>query len=349
MSKLKIYMCSGVGDTRDSYAYWLDDTKTVSNTRAVNSLLARINELCAELDYMRMSQADQIRHFNDIDILVIALQFAKKYTGDNESLKRAGFIIQDFINEGKFSLQSTNDTERGDHLDSVYAAVCDTLARGATPKVSGDFVKWWLSFVIPNNRQGLTPTEQSRLESALKNPKGVGDSEAEFKRLYGDIGVYLYNASDYFLYTWIPADKVKRLPYFLRKKVDKQREVYRYVLQVFEALYGGEEDMRRILRTRIIAQCGHTPEDVVDVLLGSRGIGDFGISEIIMIIIIAVAATLAILSAIIQAVQNVLIAKYAVPENIEDGCPEETDWPAERKSNLIKIGAIGLLLYFLFK
>lgn len=349
MSKLKIYMCSGVGDAKDSYRYWLDGTDTVTNTRAVNTLLARINELCAELDYMQLTKEQQLAHFNDIDILVIALQFAKKYAHDTEALKRAGAAIQILIVNGNANFASLDDNERGRHLDDMYAAVDNYVSGTNYTQATGDFYKWWLQTIIPNNRQGLTIEQQFKLAKSLANQKGVGDSREQFKHDYGDIGVYLYDAADYFFYLYIPDSKAKKLPYFLRKKIRKQQEIYQYVKQVFTQLYGGEEDMQRIIRTRIIAQTGHTPEEAIDQLLGTRGIG---LSETIIatIIIIAAAAALAIIGAIINAVANVLVAEYAVPENIEDGCPDESDWPDDnRKTNLLKYGAIGLLLYYLFK
>lgn len=349
MSKLKIYMCSGVGDAKDAYRYWLDGTNTATNTRAVNSILARINELCAELDYMKLTPDQQLKHYNDIDVLVIALQFAKQFTGDNEALTKAGAVIQQLINDGEFNYKSLDDNERSSHLDTVFAAAGNSVHSNGAVSAAGDFYKWWLSFVIPNNRYGLPETKQQQLIQALK-PQNIGATEDDFKRDYGDIGVYLYNSADYFLYLWIPENKTARLPYFLKKKIRKQQEIYRYVSQVFTALYGGEEDMQRIMRTRIIAQTGHTPEEAIDQLLGTRGIG-LSESIIALIIIVAAAATLAILGALINAVTKVIVAEYAVPENIEDGCPEETDWPDsdETKQKLLKFGAIGLLLYFLFK
>ena len=266
-------------------------------------------------------------------------QFAKQFTGNNEALTKAGAVIQQLINDGEFNYKSLDDNERSGHLDTVFAAAGNSVHSNGAVSAAGDFYKWWLSFVIPNNRYGLPETKQQQLIQALK-PQNIGATEDDFKRDYGDIGVYLYNSADYFLYLWIPAAKEARLPYFLKKKIRKQQEIYRYVSQVFTALYGGEEDMQRIMRTRIIAQTGHTPEEAIDQLLGTRGIG-LSESIIALIIIVAAAATLAILGALINAVTKVIVAEYAVPENIEDGCPEETDWPDsdETKQKLLKFGA----------
>ena len=58
--KLKIYACSGIGETdKKTSAYWTDGTNSVSNTQAVNTLLAKINLAWAEYTNMRdLSQAD---------------------------------------------------------------------------------------------------------------------------------------------------------------------------------------------------------------------------------------------------------------------------------------------------
>ena len=50
---LKIYACTGfgVGTAPEQFNYWLDNTETITNTKAVNSLLAEINFLSAKLCY----------------------------------------------------------------------------------------------------------------------------------------------------------------------------------------------------------------------------------------------------------------------------------------------------------
>lgn len=349
MSKLKIYMCSGVGSARDDYAYWLDDTRTASNTRAVNTLLARINELCVELDYLELTAEERLARYNHIDLLIVALQAAKRYAGDDEQLRRAGYTIQHYINNGKFDFASTDDDERGAHLDSLCAAVLDSMHGVDSGESAGDFARFWLEVILPGNRYALSKDEQAKSKDFFES-KGVGDSLEQFKKDYGDIGEYLYKSGDYFLYLYIPESKVNTLPYFLKKKIKKQRELYEYVLRVFSSIYGEESDLQRIIRTRIVAQFKDTPENVVKKLLSTRGIGVLGVDDIIAIISLVLSVVLPIILALIEYAKNVMVAKYAVPANIDDGCPAETDWRTSGdNSALLKLGAIGLLLYVLIK
>ena len=351
MSKLKIYMCSGIGDTREEYAYWLDDTNTATNTCAVNSLLARINELCVELDYLELTPEEQLERYNMIDLLVIALQLAKRCKKDDAELERAGKILQQFINDGKFNSKSREDSERGSNLDRLFSSVMSALDSGSDPKVDGDFLVWWMESILPNNRCGLTPEQQEKSKEFLKEER-VGDSLDQYKKQYGDIGEYLYNASDYFLYLYIPEDKAKKLPYFLRKKIQKQQEVYNYVARNFKALYGNnQEDLERIIRTRIIAQTGKTPEAITNYLTSTRGIGVMGWDDILYIVIAAVAVTIALLQVIFEFCQNVIAIKYAEPQNIDDGLPElYKDWNQSSDNTKIwKFGIVAAVLYYIFK
>ena len=73
--KLKIYACSGIGDTGESriFDYWTDNTQTVSNTQAVNTLLALINMRVAEVGSLSLTQDEQAECLNDIDLYAISL------------------------------------------------------------------------------------------------------------------------------------------------------------------------------------------------------------------------------------------------------------------------------------
>ena len=343
-------MCSGVGATEDEYRYWLDGTSTASNTKAVNSLLARVNELCVEVDYLPLKPDAVLEHYNQIDLLVIALQFARRCQGDDTALARAGRLLQKYINDGAFTCEDTEDSGRSEHLDRVWDSLSTAFNRGEDSEVHGTFVRYWMESIVPNNRQALSPSEISASKAFFEN-KGVGDSADDYKRLYGDIGEYLYNSADYFLYLYIPEEKVAKLPYVLRTKVRKQREVYNYVRNVFTGLYGSENDLQRIIRTRIIAEMHQTPEEAVGKLLHSRGVGDFGISEIIALITLIASIVIPIITALLQYAQTVLQAKYAVPANIDEGCPEGEDWGSASTDNnkALKLGLIALVFVLLIK
>ncbi len=347
-------MCSGVGDVREEYEYWLDGTTTQANTRAVNTLLARINELCSEIDYLDLSTEAQIERYNRIDLLVLALQFCKRRLNDKD-LARAGRLLQQEINNGNLNLDSTDDNTRGNHLDNLFAGVDRAFSAGADSKAAGDFYDWWLQVIVPANRPALTDKEQARSIQFFAGEKQqpVGDAgEDRYKKMYGDIGVYLYNSAEYFLYLYIPEIKRPTLPYSLRKKIKKQQEVYDYCKRVFLSLYGSEDDMQSVIRTRIIAKYHEQPESVLEKLLMTKGIGfgDFGVAEIIALITAIASIVIPIIVALIGWARDVMVAKYAIPANIEDGCADEEDWrqPSDN-SKLVKFGLIGVLLLLILK
>ena len=79
--KLKIYACSGIGstDAQKRVGYWLDGTNTLSNTQAVNTLLARINEkYIAATRLTDIGKGEKIALLNDVDLLQVALEAAGK-------------------------------------------------------------------------------------------------------------------------------------------------------------------------------------------------------------------------------------------------------------------------------
>lgn len=349
-NKLKIYMCSGVGSPQDTYRLWLDGTNTATNTQAVNMLLVRINSLLVDLDYLPLSKAEQLQHYNDLDLYVIALQMAKQYAGQDAMLMRAGRVLQQFISDGKFNYQDITDSGRGDHLDSLHAAVNSAVSRGEGGQNDGEFIEWWNKAVIPYNRQGFTPQQQAQTKQfvATHAVSGVGD----INHPYGDITDYIYNSGEYFLYLFIPTTQAAKLPLFLQEKIKKQREVYDYVKKVFTSLYGTEDTLQELIRTNIKAQFKQEPEKVVSKLIATRGIGDFGVGEIIAIITLVISVVISVLEIVLNYCAQVTVAKYAIPENIEDGIAGADDWGDQNSGNkkkLLKVAAIIGVIYLILK
>lgn len=354
--KLKIYMCSGVGDAKGAYQYWLDGTNTLSNTMAVNTLLARINALCVRLDYQAgLTPSDRIELFNQIDILVCALQFARSCKGDNNALARAGRLIQQYINDQRFDCTDTTDDARAAHLDRVYADLAAAFADGKDSTASGSFISWWREKIVSSNRCALTSAQQSAGRKAIAKRAGVGSADEEEH----DIMYYIYNSGEYFLYLFIPEEDRKNLPYYLQEKIKIQQKTYDYVRRGYLATISeDEESLQQLIRANIIEQFkGSTPEAVVTKLLKKRGIGvamtaaTITVAEIISIIQLIITFVVGVLSVVFQYLGTVVQAKYAVPENINDGAPDDEDWVGATTGNnkLLLFGGIGLILYLLFR
>ena len=118
--RLKIYACSGIGDAQQSgeYQYWLDDTDTLENTQAVNSLLIKINgEWIKATCYRNLSKAKRLQALNLVDLYVVCLDAAKKYANNPDMLHKAGLVIGAMSSEGLFSCDSLNMNERDEYLD----------------------------------------------------------------------------------------------------------------------------------------------------------------------------------------------------------------------------------------
>ena len=100
---LKIYACSGfgIGTTPEKFDYWRDDTQTIRNTCAVNSLLADINLLAVKLQYEQLSEADALTALNLIDLYTVCLYAAETYSG--QDLVRFGDVIAAMIEQGAFT------------------------------------------------------------------------------------------------------------------------------------------------------------------------------------------------------------------------------------------------------
>lgn len=349
-NKLKIYMCSGVGAPKDAYKLWLDDTNTTTNTQAVNRLLITINALNVDIDYRDLTKKEYIEHYNQIDVYVIALQFAKKYAGDNDAMERAGRIIQKYINDGKFSSQAVEDDARAANLDMLYNAISSDFTDGKDSKASGEFIAWWMASIIPYNHVGLT-RDQITKSREFMHAQGVGAPQKD----YGDITQYIYDSGQYFLYLFIPTEQAQKLPLFIREKIKIQRKTYDYVKETFVALYGTEQELQTLIRTNIIEHFKHTPEEAIAKLLKSKGISgaepiSWTIEAVIMLVSLILSIVMSVLQVVLQYCATVEAARYAVPENIEDGCPEGDDWKTTVDgSKLIKFGVIAAIVLLILK
>ena len=74
--KLKIYACSGIGstDAQEPSGFYTDGTSMLSNTQAVNTLLARINCLYIEANSLKgLSKEDRIDLLCEVDAYSEAL------------------------------------------------------------------------------------------------------------------------------------------------------------------------------------------------------------------------------------------------------------------------------------
>lgn len=329
--QLAIYACSGVGDGEErTLQYYLEGTNTLTNTQAQNMLLLYINEQYTALQHLCKTDEERALCLNRMDLYAVCFYFSVQYKQDQQRLANVGYILNEYIENGKLSISSV---KIADH-DVQVGAIIDLVEAYDQTKVvqrNTTFTSWYNRVVASRNFTGLTAEQQEQGEAALKNGAVSGD--------YGDISKYLNDAGEYFLYLYFTDEQIKKLGSRFRIKAKKQQEVYNYCKRIFVQLYGTEDDMKRIIRNGIIQRFNATPEEVVDSIMNRTGTGE-GVGElavtVAVAIVLAVATVVALaIAGVINAVQAVQVAKYTVPTDTDSGVPSDEldDWVNSKKSS----------------
>lgn len=323
---LKIFACSGLQQSTDGTRsqFETEGTVAVDNTQAMNSLLAKINLCATTIRKIKMSEADLIESYNLLVLYSVCFHFARLYRNDTETLKALSGIFASVYNAGMFFSTSTNAAERETMVNDIVEKMENMLASGHI-YIETQEAAWWNANVTNKNKVGLSPEVREKIS-------GIG---ATIKEDYGELNKYLYDGGTYFLYLFMTEQQLSKASYAIRKKSKKQAEVYNYCKNCFckeyGGVYGSEEDMINIIRAGIIEDFGETPEHVVaDILSGNGGskeqVGAVSAIVIAAIITAVTSLVLGVITAVCGYAAQVAVAKYTVPENIEDGMANEEDW-----------------------
>lgn len=366
--KLKIYACSGIGETPAGrkWEYWTDNTVTVRNTQAVNTLLALINEKYTELAFLRTLTDEQaIKNLNAIDLYVVCLDAAQRLSEQPDQLHLAGVAISVMYSEGAFSSNVLDEAERDRNLDQLITTARQKQAAAGWIKSPDEkFMSWWSQYVDALNKVGLSDEEQEIVTDALDAAKVSGIGASDYNE-NADLAKYLNNAGEYFMYRYFTEEQLASLPRVFTTKKKQQDKIYNYCKGLFTQTYGTQDAMDRIIRSKIIEQSGDTPENVCATIADSKrkvaGIGVITVAEIITIITsIVVPVVVAIIGAICDAVAKKNADKYAAINQmaIDGGVPNEEDLKGIDYSslktsslgggNLGMLAAGGVLLFLLF-
>lgn len=362
---LKIYACSGldlsahknIGSTTPEFNYWLDNTQTITNTVAVNNLLADINLLFVQLMYYNLSKEEILHALNLIDLYVVCLQFAKQYHG--EQLSIAGNIIAAMVAENKFYYESFNNKERDDNLDLLIELAEQRFTIGYSETVNTTFRDWYKTNIEDGDYCGLTPEQQSASENYMASISGIGDVEVS-----EDPSKNLVNSSSYYLYLYMQQKTAKKAGAVVNWKRNKQKEVYDYILAGYGQVYGGKAGVDKLISIGITKKFEKSPEEVIEDLTNTKAQG-IGITfEAFMAacakIIEVVGAILVLLKFVLGWVGSIITTVYAVPPNAEDATPgldgedlEELKKSLEKNNTdtdkLLKYGVIGIGIAFILK
>lgn len=368
-NKLKIYACSGIGNAEYSdkpIAYWTDNTNTISNTQAINTLLARINLLNISVSRLQgVTPEQRIEYLNNIDMLCVCLDAAKRFKDDNEGLEYAGGVIYKMMSDDMFAFDNLNTDARDTHLDELIAYANEQYNdRTPIANINPEFMQWWNETVVSRNKVGLNFGQQQNARRALKKAaetiKGIGANDVW--KSNEELAEMLTNSGTYFLYTYFTADQLKKLPRIFAERRINQLETYNYCKSMFVGIFGSEDEMQDIIRAGIILEFKEEPESVCeDIVSGKRqisGIGSLTVTAIVTIVTAVLSFLGALITSICDCIKETNIAKYGAldKEVIEEGVPNPEDFDGIKfdgnkkdNSKLLTIAAIGAGLLLLLK
>ena len=375
--RLKIYACSGIGEAKSDYIYWTDNTDTISNTQAVNTLLVRINSLYTRITYLHgISDKERIQALNEIDMYCVMLDAAKRFKNDEKMLYHAGEVISVMDQDGAFDFDSLDNTERDQHLDGLLSRAAEMYGDETIKSEDLAFMADWKDQIIARNKVGLDAEQQNTTKKAMakavKGVKGIGAANEAWMQ-DKEISKYLTKAGTYFLYLYFTKDQLAKLPAVFAKKQKYQQRIYNYCKAYFVDVYGSEKDMQEIIRNGIIQDIQAEPEVFCEeVAAGKRtmvngvGISEFlfwlGVKGFIALISVIAGALVGIVAAICDCVYKSNVKKYAAMESsiVDGGVPDPEDYDGldfsgsalgggSSKSKWLPVALVGAAALLLFK
>ena len=245
------------------------------------------------------------------------------------------------IHDGMFEYDELDAQKREAHLEELIDKFREYMNDGQPIAYSDQaFAIWWNKTIMARNQVGLTEAEQEATRKTLKKRasqiKGIGKIDPNWQN-DPNINNYLLNAGEYFLYTYLTEDQLKRVPAVFTIKKNYQNRVYNYCKAYFTAQYGSEEEMRSIIRAGIIktfeaepeaicrgiAESGKDPEQVNGWLVTT-----FGVAGTIKIIAIVATIVISIVAAICDCIYKSNVEKYAaISKSVQQsGNPEKGDY-----------------------
>ncbi len=349
---LKIYACTGfgVGTAPADFNYWTDNTETITNTCAVNSLLADINFHASKLRYAPdMTDEEALVTLNVIDLYVVCLYGAEQY--DGKDLERFGRIIGQMVDAGMFHYDSTDNDERDANLDELISIAETRFNDGEDPQISNDTTMWFYDYVVARDYVGLNEKQIAAAREAINASNAVSGATTN------DAGEVLHSNGGYYLYQFMTRKQAYDLGAAVYAKWKKEKEMYEYIHKAYDSMYGGKEEVDKVIYAGICAEYGHTPERLVYRMCENRiedGVG-CGISAICTAIGAIISLLTTVLSAILTIVSAVLESKYKAPEDPDFGVPglggEDLDEirkgnTGEKAKTVVGLALAAALLFF---
>ena len=375
--RLKIYACSGLEDSAKSsiggYKYWSDGSDPVNNTQAVNSLIAKINLCRSELiNLAGLTEEDKIDLLNEIVFYNVCLYFEREYTDDPKMLNKAGMAISKVFDGNKAYNASLTVNNYSAYVDSLVSQVIDAMDGNSVLMMPKNFGTWWQKNVTNLNKVGLSENTRLTVRNTIaKRRESVGEARDGWQN-DKNIGEYLTNASEYFLYTYFTDAQLKKLPYIFKYRRKRQEYIYNYCKPFFIGVYGTEEDLQNVIRGGIVGYFKHQPEEVCAKIVNGDKIENIGgdpvtataaavwtVADIVAVITACLSLIGSVIIAVIDLVKQTKIAEEkAIDKDAANaGVPNPEDFSDKNFEDLlgkdsgkswitIALIAVGALLLF---
>lgn len=225
-NRLKIYACSGIGDTSrkvPTFDYWTDNTNCLTNTQAVNTIIAKINLNLSEVENLvYLKDKDIIARLNAIDLLVVCLDAAQSYAQHYTKLNKAGNVIGTMLSQGMFYSESLDNSERDSNLDELLDIFNSEMQKDGEYTVTSDFAEWWQENVVSRNKIGLDKSQREAAQNALDTASVSGIGELDW-RDSKELSKYLSDGGSYFLYTYFTQAQLNALPTYNRRRFELKK------------------------------------------------------------------------------------------------------------------------------
>lgn len=346
MSKLNIYRLSGVNveNQNQQFNIWTAETDTLTNTRAANYVLAKINALLARIQYTEPTE----NLYNELDLYSVMLNALAISHKDDTLLRKCGYCIQAMLNDGFFQDASLDEENRIRILDETEA-IFETYYSTDTEAMTGEFVDWWEQKIIANNYNDVAAGASERLRR-FEREQAIGSLDAT---QYKDLATYIADNGAYFLYFFIGEKNIGKYSATIRKRYRMEEKMFKVICTQCIGVYD-EETVYDMLYAGCCEVYKMTPEQKIAQLKSlskkqSVGVAVETIIAIISVVITALSFLLSLFTTVFQ-----FVVTY--PDDYEVGVPMEEDWDiagakaqaASKTSKLpiLLIGAVGLFVLF---
>lgn len=352
---LNVYKCSGIGRVDDiegsKYQYYTGLTNEATNTVAFNYLLARINGLIVEYEYL--PENEQVSALNDIDVIAVALEGLTllKEHPDKYDITLIGNVISSMIAAGKFEANFTDDQRRADNLDQLVADFTDLLVNGTITGSDEDFNAFWNECVVPYNYNQVTEAQLNRYNELITDKEKVSGDDKQ------TLAEYMIESGPGFLYMFIPDSEVKKYNSKIRVKRNIEfNKSYDYIRKTTYGMYNDDTILEQ-LRMGCILKYKMTPERKLQYLLDNGG--KIGVDPVTMAALELAMIIISIISALFSLIMQIFQLTYSIPTDYDKGVPDADndfanvfDDDTEKKESSNKwllFGGLGLLGFMFLK